>query len=248
MPAILHIWNKRGTTYRKFAFVNASRLRASQMTSILRELFEDDASNFPITRIDFAVDLIGIPISWFRERLIASRKRFSSEYGRSTSGEFIQFQTLYLGKRPNCIRIYDKIAQTQGSANSAAGLECVTRVERQCGNSGVPRSLTTFGKLKNATDFNPFAPLRTLSLLGRSGPETCGNITTMLARIGFETLSSRLGAQATTQFMNAHSAGNAARIRKRLGVHDVAACERLPDLLRIFREMVRRQLEVDDLE
>jgi hypothetical protein len=78
-------------------------------------------------------------------------------------------QTLYFGKRPNCIRIYDKLAELRSRALELRPDESVllnpierpgrvlTRVERQCGGGRIPAEVATVGTLlKNARSLDPF--------------------------------------------------------------------------------------------
>jgi len=71
-------------------------------------------------RVDLAADIHDVPVSWFQENARFQYKRFSSriEKARETELEFIgmnsaQAQSLYAGRKPNCIRIYDKISELQ---------------------------------------------------------------------------------------------------------------------------------------
>jgi hypothetical protein len=69
-------------------------------------------------RVDFAADVEGVPDPWFKDHAFVNRKQFSSRIEKSNESE-LQFvgmgnavaQTLYAGKRPNLIRIYNKLAE-----------------------------------------------------------------------------------------------------------------------------------------
>jgi hypothetical protein len=69
-------------------------------------------------RVDLAADVEGVPVPWFRNHACVNRKQFSSRIEKSQELE-VQFvgmgtaqaQTLYAGKRPNLIRIYNKLAE-----------------------------------------------------------------------------------------------------------------------------------------
>src|ERR1700730_10546918 len=108
-------------------------------------------------------------------------KRFAAEIGKQ---EYMRMgmktaETLYFGKRPNCVRIYNKITefqhqyrQLQRRSSDAAEIPpfeeiygypergvTLTRVERQIG-SRMPKTVQTFGDFRSLPDFNPFVHLR----------------------------------------------------------------------------------------
>ena len=62
----------------------------------------------------FAVNVPNLPLRWFRETLRVDHKRYRAAvtgqpfYSEMGNGDI---QTLYFGKRPNLIRIYDKQAE-----------------------------------------------------------------------------------------------------------------------------------------
>ncbi len=89
----------------------------------------------------------------------------------------VELQTAYYGRRPNCIRVYDKVAEWRkeyAARKRGAGetefpaLEAIygwpesgrilTRVERQIGGGRVPAAIRRLGAMpKVLPSFNPFA-------------------------------------------------------------------------------------------
>jgi hypothetical protein len=89
--------------------------------------------------VDVAADIEGVPVPWFREHALVNRKQFSSRIEKSheLEVEFVgmgaaEAQTLYAGKRPNLIRIYNKLAEWRLSFK---------KLERDCKrfNAGMSR-------------------------------------------------------------------------------------------------------------
>ncbi len=94
-----------------------------------------------------------------------------------------EIETIYAGSRPNLYRIYDKVKEYRCQfqvmlrrASKDADLpefekefgvketDVVTRFERQCGATGIPRGLATFGSLHQLIDYNPFDAIQIVSL------------------------------------------------------------------------------------
>jgi hypothetical protein len=88
------------------------------MASIISQLFQVDPWTLGLMRVDLAADVENVPVPWFRNHAYVNRKQFSSRIEKSDELE-VQFvgmgnavaQTLYAGKRPNLIRIYNKLAE-----------------------------------------------------------------------------------------------------------------------------------------
>jgi hypothetical protein len=69
-------------------------------------------------RIDLAADVPNVPVSWFRDHARFKYKQFASSIEKSAESEleFIGMgtavaQSLYAGRRPNCVRVYNKFAE-----------------------------------------------------------------------------------------------------------------------------------------
>lgn len=154
----------------------------------------EDVTSLPVRRADLACDVAEHDVIWFKDRMRVQFKQFGAKIGKMAVGEVGEkgelvveyaemgmrgIQTLYFGKRPNCIRVYDKTAERFNdyrkvcrNASPDAELptfeQCygfspdkvLTRVEREMGSS-VPRAINTLDRLKrNAPEFNPFERVR----------------------------------------------------------------------------------------
>lgn len=80
----------------------------------IESVFQVYPSTLGIMRLDLAVDVIGVPVSLFQDCLRAAYKRMVSDF--ENAEQFVRMgqrdvETIYLGKRPNCFRIYNKIAE-----------------------------------------------------------------------------------------------------------------------------------------
>lgn len=118
LDAVVHLNYRYGRENHKIEIINAGKKTLDEMGRIVRELFLVDPDSLQVMRIDVAADVPGISVSWFKDHGYVSRKRFSSRIEKSHEFE-LQFvamsnatsQTLYAGKRPNLMRIYDKLGE-----------------------------------------------------------------------------------------------------------------------------------------
>jgi hypothetical protein len=188
--AILHmncIRDRQGS--HKLELLDTGRMGYAMMCHEIERVFDLDPRRLRLMRLDLAADVGGVPVAWFVRHARAQYKRFACDIGQ-VDAETLQYarmgqqevQTLYFGKKPNCFRVYDKIAEyhhqyarlARGSSDAAElptfeevygyperGL-ILTRVERQMGGGRIPKQVDTFGKLKAAELFNPFDKLRFL--------------------------------------------------------------------------------------
>lgn len=167
----------------KLEFYGVGQMDAARILACLRETIQSDPNELEITRIDLAVDVFDIPVQWFWRHTRVLQKKASRKYVRRNNQELYEqvidpgnVMSLYFGKRPNCIRIYDKQAQLkylqlkQSHNNNplfqAANLNEIlelkkfentghtswTRVERQFNNASLPEEARTMG------DFMELAP------------------------------------------------------------------------------------------
>ena len=60
-----------------------------------------------------AVDVTGYSVQFFKEHVYVSRKRRYREIGDRHESSYHEVVDADVGKRPNLIRIYDKIAQRE---------------------------------------------------------------------------------------------------------------------------------------
>jgi hypothetical protein len=88
------------------------------MEEIIRQIFDRDPATSELMRVDFAADVPGVPVPWFRTNTRFRFKQFASSIDKAEKQE-VEFigmgsavsQSLYAGRRPNCVRIYNKFAE-----------------------------------------------------------------------------------------------------------------------------------------
>src|SRR6266446_1471864 len=145
------------------------------MKEDVEQVFQVDAEKLSIMRLDLAVDVPGISVSWFAEHTRVRHKRWLARLGVIDTSEMgnREIQTLYYGKRPNVIRIYNKVEEYRAQYQrilrrvppgvtppTFADLfrvfefgHILTRVERQMGGGRIPAAVATVGDLRNCADF-----------------------------------------------------------------------------------------------
>jgi hypothetical protein len=223
----------------KIEFIETGSMSYSHMHHEIESIFDIDPEKLAVMRADLATDVPDIPVLWFVDHYRAQYKRWAADIGKvvdeneySAMGMRV-VQTFYLGKRPNVIRFYDKVAEfkhqyvqllrklepgaqiptfeeTYGVPPDAV----LTRVERQLGGGRIPQQIDTFGKLRCADSFNPFQRLRMID-----GSDQCprpGDCRSDVYERGIEVGESILqqGFHRTRYLLNEQSRGNADRILK----------------------------------
>lgn len=157
----------------KVELIDVAQMRRTQILQEIGQIFDINALSLPVMRVDFAVDVPDLPLQWFRETVRVEHKRFRaavtgqpfySEMGKGS------IQTLYFGKRPNLIRIYDKQAEYQDQYRTlirklgkdvASNRDSVlTRVERQMGGRIPPEVATLRQVIGSGFTFKPFSRLK----------------------------------------------------------------------------------------
>lgn len=238
--AVLHMGcalDKKGN--HKLELIDTGRMTYGQMAHEIQRIFDTNPRRLEMMRVDLAADVQDVPVSWFAGHVRARWKRFAADLGKIGEDPEMEYcrmgkqtvETLYFGKRPNCFRIYDKIAefkhqyaQLTRRASDAAELPSfadaygypasgitLTRVERQIGGSRVPTEIDTFGKLKRAPEFNPFDKLEFLAP-GKVEPSIEKyDVEAWLKGKGLRQLIDTEGMHRARAFLNAHSGGHASR-------------------------------------
>jgi hypothetical protein len=118
IDAVLHFSLRLGRPSHKIEIIDAGEKSLLEIAGITSQLFDVDPWTLQVMRIDLAADVEGVSVPWFKNYASADRKQFSSRIDKSLEKE-LQFigmgsaaaQTLYFGKRPNLIRIYNKLAE-----------------------------------------------------------------------------------------------------------------------------------------
>lgn len=118
IDAMLHFEYRFGECTHKFEIIDAGKKSLPEIEHIVTLIFDVNPLELGLMRLDLAADVRDIPVSWFRENARVEFKRFSSRIDKAMAEEleFIGInsaasESLYAGRRPNCIRVYNKIAE-----------------------------------------------------------------------------------------------------------------------------------------
>jgi hypothetical protein len=266
--AIVHLCCKRGkAANHKLELLETGRKTFAELVQEIERIFAVDPLLLEPMRIDLAVDVRSVPVSFFQDTVRAAYKRVTADI--EDASRFVRMgkgavETIYLGRKPNQFRLYDKIAEVRkkyaahvrrvGSDVAVPSCEelfgyaeeglIVTRVERQYGGGRIPQELALLSVLRNRIHFhNPFKPLEFVSGgLADLNPEHYDAMT-YAAGIGIRKMIEGQGMHRTRQLLNRQSRGNAARIlRKFSDFLPVASTGCIPDLGKLFEESITRQV------
>lgn len=270
IDALLHYHCKKGGQgNHKVEMLDTGKKPYSAWVAQLDAITDASLEDQRIMRVDLCADIPNVPVSWFHPRTRILYKRLSHQIG-PLKGEIISkagIETISAGRRPNVIRLYDKVAESKmqfrrmikRSSTDADVLDfekefgfspesILTRVERQLGGGRIPEEVSTFGKLCCAAPtFNPFD---VIEITGDTGarlpePEECESVTEYMAGKEFNRMVSEVGLQTTRRWLNKHTGGNGARTLKRYrrflpgSNADSITVERIFDT---YRTSVTRQL------
>lgn len=209
---------------------------------ILREvssIFDTDPAALEVMRVDLTVDVEEVPLSWFREAVRVSHKRWRAGItGERFFGEMgnRNIQTLYYGKRPNLFRIYDKMAEYRAAYQRLARTlknqqpppfqdlygrrldgPALTRVERQLGGR-VPPKLSTLQKvMEGGRDFKPFETFKFASRIVEPLTDSSLPFETRCTANFLREMAAREGMQAIAAFFTQQTNGNSAWAWKKYG-------------------------------
>ncbi len=223
----------------KLEIIDVGDLDRAGIVREIVSIFDIDASALGLMRVDFAVDIPTVPLQWFRETVRVQGKRFRAAltgerfYSEMGTGEI---QTLYFGKRPNVIRIYDKQAERRkqfrelqraiersGDGQAVPTLESIfgtdddailTRVERQIGGR-VPNEIATLGQVI-APGFE-YQPFRKLKILDHAPMPDAASLSfeTYCTGMHLRHIAEHDGMQALNGFLAKYTKGNTAWARKK---------------------------------
>ena len=118
IDAIVHLYCRFGRPNHKIEVVDAGEKTLEEIAAIVARLFLVDPWTLSTMRVDLAADIAGVPVPWFQHHALVNRKQFASQIKKSDEQE-LQFvgmgtaiaQTIYAGKKPDFMRIYDKLAE-----------------------------------------------------------------------------------------------------------------------------------------
>jgi hypothetical protein len=270
IDAILHAHCKFGKhgDY-KVELLETGKRSLAYLVNEIGQIFDVDVMKLRIMRVDLAADVTGVPVWFFQDALRVAYKQVTNDIERADQFTRMgrgEVQTIYLGRRPNLFRVYNKIAELKlqyAALKRKAGNRpmpsfedlygyasegfLLTRVERQIGGSRVPEQISTIELLeRNALDFDPFERLEFLAG-GKPEPNPDDyDLTKYLAGVGLRTTVLAVGMQRTRRLINKKSRGNAARFCRKF--HEFLPVVPddfvVPSLRNLYRESVARQLAV----
>ena len=197
---------------------------------------ENPTNDLDVMRIDLCADIHDVPVDWFFNRLRVRFKRVCFEVGLLKYQRVGKagIQTITAGKRPNLIRVYDKVAEYKDQLRKlnrkradaeklslkdqfgTSDEDTITRIERQFGGGRIPMQIDCLGKLSNLPNFNPFTNLEIANGTGAGIPtiQKCG-LDAWLAGSKLREVYEELGAQQFNRWLNSNACGNGARYRRR---------------------------------
>jgi hypothetical protein len=114
LSALLHAGLKHGpAANHKLEIVDAGEMSYRGILRTVEAIFPVDPRPLEIIRIDLCADVYGITVGWFVNSARVLRKRFGANVGTLDFQRMgrVGVETAYFGRRPNCFRIYDKIAE-----------------------------------------------------------------------------------------------------------------------------------------
>jgi hypothetical protein len=218
-----------------------------------------------LMRIDLCADVHGVSVDWFFDRLRVRFKRVCYEMGLLKYQRIGKagIQTITAGRRPNIVRVYDKVAEYKDQLRklnrkrSAEALTLegkfgvredatITRIERQFGGGRVPMQIDCLGKLRSLPDFNPFTNVLIAngSRVGAPTLAECG-FDAWLTGTRLRELQDEMGTQQFNRWLNVNSEGNGARYRKKYSQFlqpEFDLCFTADTLFETYRDSVERQL------
>jgi len=123
IDAILHL-NAKKTGTHKIQIIEAGRKCQGQIADTIAEIVDEHPDLLGVSRVDSCADIVDGPsVCWIAQSVRARFAQWQAEVGtvqlRDETGRTIDWsemgkrevQTMYLGKRPNCFRVYDKMAE-----------------------------------------------------------------------------------------------------------------------------------------
>lgn len=113
--AMLHIDQKRYHTS-KIELLETGKKGIAEMQNTMERIVDIDPAKLRLGRVDLAADVKNVSLGWFREHAYVEYKQFVCAHAKVVEDEQTEmgkkiYQTLYYGKRPSCVRIYDKVAE-----------------------------------------------------------------------------------------------------------------------------------------
>lgn len=165
IDAILHLNAKRTGTH-KIQIVEAGRKCQGQIANTISAIVDAHPELLSVSRVDSCADVVDGPsVKWVAQSVRARSAQWQAEFGvaelRDDHGQKVpwsemgkrEVQTMYLGKRPNCFRVYDKLAERQSAyywekrkhERLASQIVLEKALEAAPRDNGVKASISAFG-------------------------------------------------------------------------------------------------------
>jgi hypothetical protein len=127
------------------------------------QIFTDDCLDLKVTRMDLNAEIEGVSVHYFRDALRIPLKRKSADCAKERDREEWKscgVQTLYIGRSPSRLRIYDKIQELKYRGIGLRGLpDVLTRFEWELRNDRCP--IEHFADIRRLLpDCDPFAAIQ----------------------------------------------------------------------------------------
>lgn len=123
IDAILHL-NAKKTGTHKIQIVEAGKKCCGQIAATIASIVDTHPELLAVSRVDTCADVVDGPsVKWMAQSVRAKSAQWQAEFGqaelRDEEGKKFpwsemgkrEVQTMYIGKRPNCFRVYDKLAE-----------------------------------------------------------------------------------------------------------------------------------------
>jgi hypothetical protein len=123
IDAILHL-NAKKTGTHKIQIIEAGRKCQGQIADVIAEIVNEHPDLLRVSRVDSCADIVDGPsVPWIAQSLRARSAQWQAEFGsvelHDEAGRTMawsemgkrEVQTMYMGKRPNCFRVYNKVAE-----------------------------------------------------------------------------------------------------------------------------------------
>lgn len=266
MDALLHYHKERGPHTHKLELLDTGDKSYSDMAALIDDVTDYDANRLELMRIDLCADVPDVPVAWFHAHARFRYKQMERCIGDLKSDVICltRMETISAGRRPNILRIYDKVAEwrmhfrkrQRRQSRDAAPLDfaqeygvnpqaTLTRIERQYGGGRLPGTLQTFGNIARAVDMDPFD---TLELNEKATyvppPVEDYDLGEWLKGMRLHDELQARGMHNFHRWLNYHSRGNAARIMRRYATFFPASNGSgvtKTEIVRLYRESTVRQ-------
>lgn len=120
--AFLYLYSKN-TGRHKVVFIDAGEKTKGQMLDTLAGIVEGHPEMLETSRVDACANVEGTSVSWFARSVRARMKQWQATFGniqlKDSGGRSFdlsemgkrELHGMYIGKRANCFRVYDKLAE-----------------------------------------------------------------------------------------------------------------------------------------